>query len=120
MRRYLGWLALVLFLLIAAAPAQAIPPGWAQGASVTTGRDWHTATLLNDGSVLVAGGYRAVGGFTTASAERYFPATGTWQPAGTMVYSRTQHAAALLDDGKVLVVGGATDGGTPIKTAELY
>src|SRR4051812_13402202 len=115
----LRWLAPLLFVLLFAAPAQAIPPGWAQGGSIVTGRDWHTATLLNDGSVLIAGGY-TVGSFVTASAERYFPATGAWQPAGNMVYARTQHAAVLLGNGKVLVAGGAISGGGLTKTAELY
>ena len=53
MRRILVWLAPVVVLLFAAAPARAVAPGWAQGASLTTGRDWHSATLLGD-ALLVA------------------------------------------------------------------
>src|SRR5690349_467880 len=116
---HLRWLVPLCLFLVFATPAQAVPPGWAQGASLTTGRDFNTATLLPDGSVLVAGGYALPLG-TTASAERYFPSTNTWQPAGTMVYARRRHAAALLDSGKVLVVGGETAAGTPLGTAEVY
>jgi hypothetical protein len=73
----------------------------------------HTATLLPDGKVLVAGGVdniRAV-----ASAELYDPATGTWAATGSMTTSRVGHTATLLPDGKVLVAGG--DG---LASAELY
>src|SRR5262245_27841515 len=117
MRRILVWLAPALFLLILATPARAVPPGWTLGASLTTGRDWQTATLLRDGSVLVTGGYSPV---ATATAERYFPATNTWQSAGSMKFARRQHVAALLDNGLVLVAGGINELNAPVATAELY
>jgi hypothetical protein len=77
--------------------------------SLSTGRFWHTATLLNTGVVLVAGGQGS-------SAELYYPAVGTFAPTGSMNVSHVQFAAALLSDGRVLVEGG----GYSIGTAELY
>src|SRR4051794_9748518 len=117
--RSLRWVVPLLLLLVCAAPAQAVPPGWALGPAVGTGRDWHTATLMHDGSVLIAGGF-ANGTGATRAAERYISATNTWVPAGNMVYERRQHAAVLLDSGKVLVVGGRGPTGTILKTAETY
>jgi hypothetical protein len=77
--------------------------------SLSTGRFWHTATLLNTGVVLVAGGQGS-------SAELYYPAVGTFAPTGSMNVSHIQFAAALLSNGRVLVAGG----GYSIGTAELY
>jgi hypothetical protein len=82
--------------------------------NLSTGRFWHTATLLNTGVVLVTGGqgYPA----SLSSAELYYPVVGTFAPTGSMNVSHTQFAAALLSDGRVLVEGG----GYSIGTAELY
>jgi hypothetical protein len=64
-------------------------------------RNGQTATLLADGTVLVAGGS---GPLTTA--EQYTPATGVWSDAGNMRMVRRQATATRLPDGRVLVVGG--------------
>ena len=69
-------------------------------------RDNHTATLLPDGKVLVAGA-KAVGGIS-ASAELYDPASGTWTATGSLATAREVHTATLLPNGKVLVAGGLT------------
>ena len=74
-----------------------------------TARDFHTATLLPNGKVLVAGG--ANGSGFLASAELYDPATGTWSATGSLNTARYQHTATLLADGKVLVVGGGGNSG---------
>ncbi len=64
----------------------------------------HTATLLPDGKVLVAGGnYDTV---ILATAELYDPATGRWTATGSMAEERHSHTATLLPNGKVLVAGG--------------
>jgi N-acetylneuraminic acid mutarotase len=72
------------------------------------GRAHHTATLLQDGTVLVVGGLDNNDGL--ASAERYDPTAGTWTGAGTMSGPHWEHRAVLLDDGKVLVIGGCGGG----------
>ena len=63
----------------------------------------HTATLLPNGKVLVAGGRN--GGYL-ASAELYDPATGTWTNDRLAQHRAHWHTATLLPNGKVLVAGG--------------
>src|SRR5262249_43188083 len=61
--------------------------------SLATARDTHTATLLPNGKVLVAGGYNYPN--TLASAELYDPANGTWTTTGVLVTGRSGHTATL-------------------------
>ncbi len=76
----------------------------------------HTATLLLDGQVLVAGG---VDLDALDMAELYDPTTATWSFTGNMLHERNSYAAARLLDGRVLAAGGRTDIGYT-KSAELY
>lgn len=73
----------------------------------------HTATLLEDGGVLVTGGQTTITSRLpppgVASAEIYYPSTGRWSATGPMLEPRTLYAAVLLEDGKVLVSGGFTE-----------
>ena len=110
---------------------------WNTTGSMITGRAEHTATLLPDGTVLVAGGVADNREETVlASAELYDPRTGMWAATGSMTSPRSQHTATLLHNGKVLVTGGYCDTITPqcvsavpagasdpdgaVATAELY
>ncbi len=96
----------------------------------------HTATLLSDGRVLVAGGF---GGLPTGtgtndqpfvnSAEIYDPNTNAWTPTGSLNVRRALAAATLLPNGQVLVAGGRWCPSAPpatcnftfrTATAELY
>ena len=72
---------------------------------MTVARADDPATLLPDGTVLIAGS-NGDGGLTLASAELYDPATGTFMRTGDMTADRGLHTATLLNDGKVLIAGG--------------
>jgi len=84
--------------------------------SMATQRAAHTATLLPDGKVLVAGGF--TGGGSLVSAEVFDPATSTFASAGNMNAARAGHTATLLPNGKVLIAGGYN--GSYLASAELY
>jgi N-acetylneuraminic acid mutarotase len=100
-----------------------IAEGWLVAAGMTTLRSLHTATMLPNGKVLVAGGDDN-GGHATASAEIYDPVAGKWTAAASMTVPRTSHTATLLHNGTVLVAGGS--GGTAAAdasdqaSAEIY
>src|SRR6266513_2669048 len=90
---------------------------WTYTGSLNTVRRSHTATLLPNGMVLVAGGFAPNSVF--ASAELYDPASGTWTPTGSLHTGRRWHTASLLPNGMVLVAGGVAFSG-PFASAELY
>jgi hypothetical protein len=93
-----------------AIPRPSPTPGFSQTGSMAKARDSHTATLLYDGRVLIAGG-------PYSSAELYDPAAGTFSPTGSMTTARSGHTATLLSDGRVLIAGGD---GFDLASAELY
>jgi Galactose oxidase, central domain len=83
-------------------------------------REFHTATLLPNGKVLVAGGIFR-GGYTylAYSAQLYDPINGTWTLGGPSGFYG--HTATLLANGKVLIVGGTgIQGSGPYSSAILY
>ena len=83
-----------------------------------TARFFDTATALQDGTVLFAGGINTTNA-PVASAEIYNPVTDCSTFTQNMTTPRDGHAAALLSNGLVLIAGGATGNGTTV-AAELY
>ncbi len=96
---------------------------WTNTGTMNAARVGHTATLLANGQVLVAGGENSGAGLT--SAELYNPATGKWTSTGSMATGRYAHTAVLLSTGQVLVAGGIVSTNihgvvTYTAAAELY
>jgi hypothetical protein len=108
---------------------------WSAATPMIVGRRSHTATLLPDGDLLVAGGWGdfaaspssfyvlcGVGGCQGSSnAELYEPATNTWTPTEA-VTTGAEHTATLLPDGGVFVTGGNIEpiGVHELSTTEIY
>ncbi|MBI5739319.1 MAG: S8 family serine peptidase [Nitrospirae bacterium] len=86
--------------------------------SMGSARSYHTATLLPDGKVLIAGGVNTSD--YLSSAEIYDPSTGTFSATGPMVKARFGHTATLLPNGKVFIAGGMTWYPNYISQAEIY
>ncbi|HZF49779.1 MAG TPA: kelch repeat-containing protein [Polyangiaceae bacterium] len=90
--------------------------GWSLAGAMAEARAFHTATTLQNGDILFAGGES--GGTALKTAEIYDPKTETWRKAGAMLGARRGQTSTLLDDGRVLVAGGE-DGGA-LSSAEIY
>jgi N-acetylneuraminic acid mutarotase len=86
--------------------------------SMNNSRSSHTATLLQNGKVLVAGGFATTG--ETGSAELYDQSTGTWTVTGSLNTGRQEHTATLLQNGKVLVAGGYSSSVGMLNSIEIY
>ena len=99
---------------------------WTDAAPMSMPRTLHTATMLPDGEVLVAGGataYTGSQGTVTASAEIYDPRANAWHAAAPMSVPRYVHSVTALADGRVLEVGGwsdMSDNNPSLATAEIY
>jgi hypothetical protein len=89
----------------------------ATGSMSTERYGGHTATLLQNGKVLVAGGFSISS--VAPTAELYDPVTGLFTPTGSMATGRHQHTATRLSNGTVLITGGFS-GSTSVATAEIY
>jgi len=116
-------------VLASSVPTRSPRPG---GALAPTGkmqvpRAVHTATLLRDGHVLVAGGMQKNGVYED-TAELYDPTSGGFEKLPRLATARVGHSATLLPNGKVLLAGGSAgrrfEGGRwvgeVVSSAELY
>ncbi|HEY2713834.1 MAG TPA: kelch repeat-containing protein [Chthoniobacterales bacterium] len=94
------------------------PGNFEQTGNLIIARELHTATLLQDGEVIVTGGLDS-NGFLVAVSELYDSSKGAWTETGRLPISRNYHTATLLSNGMVLVAGGVGDAGE-LTSAELY
>ena len=94
-----------------------VTPGFVLTGSLNNAREYHTATVLNSGMVLITGGENSNG--VLASAELYNSATGSFAPTGSLNNAREYHTATMLNNGTVLIAGGEDSNGV-LASAELY
>jgi hypothetical protein len=81
-------------------------------------RQGHTATLLENGLVLIVGGGNDTGG-ALISVEAFDPSDGKFRDVGRLMTARVDHSATLLPNGQVLIAGGLGSNGTPLDSIEL-
>lgn len=94
---------------------------WEELANLRYGREAHTATELEDGRLLIVGGYDSTQFINQGATEIYDPVTGQSDEAGTLEVPRQLHRAVRLEDGRVLVAGGfGPDIAIATATTELY
>ncbi|MER6197679.1 kelch repeat-containing protein [Streptomyces sp. NPDC001586] len=101
---------------------------WQATTQMTEARNGHSATVLGDGRVLVAGGQRPRSRqdmLTLATAEVFDPVHETWSATGPMTVARWDHLAVPLPGGRVLAVGGLVSttrhgGGPALGLCEVY
>src|SRR6266550_1492775 len=84
---------------------------------LNSARRGHTATLLQDGKILIVGGDNQNG--IVGQAEIFDPATKTSTSGPSLATARTDHSAIALSDGRVLVIGGRDQSG-PLTSSEIY
>ncbi len=93
---------------------------WSTAGGDNIVRIGQTATLLKDGTVLIAGGKPSTCSCPASESDIYDPVAGTWTLAHLLARARTEHTATLLADGSVLVAGGFNSNGDPRRSAERY
>lgn len=107
---------------LSSATAEIYDPG-SETFSTTGGlavpRTFHTATLLPDGRVVIAGGIDLRTRAVSSALEIYDPATGRFSGAPNMGVSRVLHTATLLENGTVAVAGGEGSFSRPF-TVEVF
>ncbi len=109
-----------LLLMTQIAPTSLISQTFSSTGSMPVPLAYQTATLLQDGTVLIAGGANPGTG-ATSNATIYNPTTKIFVPTfGKMNAARYAHTATLLANGQVLIAGGGDSSGNPVASAELY
>jgi hypothetical protein len=94
------------------------PPSFAYTGNLNTARYGHSATLLDSGTILIAGGANGSGYVTVA--EVYSPSSGTFSTSGSFLSAGGYYPATLLTNGQVLFAGGDGPAGLSVASAELY
>jgi N-acetylneuraminic acid mutarotase len=92
---------------------------WTDVPEMSAARSQATATLLDSGKVLVAGGYDNATGELT-SAELFDPSNDDWSATGSLADARDSATATALANGDVLVAGGDGGAGSALASAEIY
>ncbi len=105
--------------LVSSTPSSS-PDYWSPTSPMNVNRSFSAVTTLDNGSVLVAGGFAgAVPNSSIASAEMYNPATNRWTMIAPMPVGIAGARAATLNNGDVLVAGGLGNEGI-LTTCQLY
>src|SRR5438132_23232 len=121
--RRIAYPLLLLSTALASAELYAPPSGtWTETGSLNTARDYHTAMLLQNGMVLVAGGFDK-NNSARSEERREDNESGAWTATGSLNTARYVHRATLLQNGMVLVAGGYDHtqfGNIAVASAELY
>ncbi len=108
--------ALLFLAALCAFPIRVLALWWLDTGDMRFARDGHTATLLADGKVLIAGGQNPA---YPVTAELYDPGAGEFTSTGTIGDPRAYHTATPLADGRVLIAGGTGANGD-LASAELF
>ncbi len=96
-----------------------VPQAFSPTGALNTGRNGQRAIQLNDGTILIAGGYDFYEN-GLASSELYDPVTGTFTTTGSLNTARRNGTITLLDDGTVLITGGYDNSFNTLASAEIY
>ena len=114
MKRSVTAMMVLMVSLLCAAFCQAQIVG---SALLNVERRAHTATLLNDGKVLIVGGDNQNG--MVGPAEVFDPVANIASPGASLMTARTDHSATKLADGRVLIIGGRGQNGA-LTSTEIY
>jgi len=114
MRNAFTIIGLGLAMSAACGTETSLKPEFTPTASMTAARMEHTATLLRDGTVLIAGGK------DLASAELFDPTAATFTSTAAMATPRSGHTATRLPSGSVLIAGGSSSSTVNLASAELF
>jgi N-acetylneuraminic acid mutarotase len=99
---------------------------WSNATPMSNARSHHSATLLSNGKVLVAGGHYGYSatdsnsGYVIGSSEIYDPIAGSWTENLPMTEHRQDHSATLLQNGSLLVIGGIHPSTGLYRSCELF
>jgi N-acetylneuraminic acid mutarotase len=95
---------------------------WHKTAKMATPRYFHAAAALQDGRVMVAGGWARTSNTdpSQATVEMYDPRTGQWTAERPMSNGRARLRLAVLPDGRVLAAGGVDPAYKVLGSSDIY